>query len=82
MEGERIQFNRLRDQLMEEMYSFARVLDDISSEDLSNEAFGTMVAQVNESTRKLAAQVQIYSAFFELKSSLKRMADGIPTCLG
>lgn len=77
-----MQYNRLRNQLMEEMYTFARVLDAIPVEDNSNESFTAMLVHVNESTRKLAAQVQIYSAFFELKANLKRMSDGIPTCLG
>lgn len=82
MEVYRLQYNRLRDQLMEEMYSFGRVLDGIPAEDMTNESFNTMLVHVNESTQKLVAQVQVYSAFFELKNNLKRMADGIPTCLG
>lgn len=82
MEGYRLQYNRLRDQLSEEMYTFGRVLDEISVEEMTNESYNSMLSHINESTNKLVAQVQVYRAFFELKNNLKRMADGIPTCLG
>lgn len=82
MEEERALYNHLRDQLVEQMYSFARVLDKMPPEESSNETFNSMLVHVNESMKKMVAQVQLYSAFFELKNNLMQMADGIPTVLG
>jgi hypothetical protein len=80
MEDHKQEYNRLREQLRQEMYTFATALRQMSEEDMMT--IGPMLEHVNESSKRLLAQVQLYSAFVMLKINIKQITESVPQLLG
>lgn len=80
MEEYKQEYLNLRKQLETEMYNFGLLVGTATEEDM--EASCTALESINDSCRKLLAQIELYHAFVKLKINIKEMSLAIPKLYG
>lgn len=79
MENSRQIYIKLREELESEMYSFQHVVGRTTEEDPDSYVVSTALETINETCKKLLAQIKLYQAFAQLKVGMKEMSETIPT---
>lgn len=75
------EYKYLAEELSTDMYEFGRLVNrQTGTED--EEFTRTLLQNVNESGGKVLAKVRLYSAFFEMRYSLKKISEITPSMSG
>jgi hypothetical protein len=75
------EYKYLAEELSTDMYEFERLVNrQTGTED--EEFTRTLLQNVNESGGKILAKVRLYGAFFEMRSSLKKISEITPSMSG
>jgi predicted amino acid-binding ACT domain protein len=80
MEEYKQEYSNLREQLETVMYNFGLVVEKTTEED--TEASCTALESINDSCRKLLAQIELYHAFVKLKINIREISQTIPKLYG
>lgn len=77
-ETRQLEFHRLKDNLMEEMYQFGKMLDEFKMLGETNvTCLNTVIEKVNTSAHNSLTTMQEFRHIFELKATISRIEDTI-----
>ena len=77
-EKNHVEFHRLKDETIEEMYQFGKIFDDLKMlKETNSKCLNTMIEEVNKLARMNITRMQEFRHILELKATISKMEDSI-----